>query len=158
MATLGTFTAGQMLTAAELNDIGTFTSFTPSWTGITGGTGASNTGQYCIVNKILYIRVRYVLGTGGSFTATPTMTLPASSTMAGSPIMVWIPSMAGTANDSGVASYSLSILPATTTTIRPYVQTASGTYVTLATLVNATVPFTWGVNDYLEIAGWVQIA
>jgi hypothetical protein len=32
MATLGTFTAGQVLTAAELNAIGTWTTYTPTFT------------------------------------------------------------------------------------------------------------------------------
>jgi len=32
MATFGTFTAGQVLTAAELNTAGTWSSYTPTWT------------------------------------------------------------------------------------------------------------------------------
>jgi hypothetical protein len=158
MATLGTFSAGQVLTAAELNAIGTFTSFTPSWTNINGGTGASNTGQYCILNKIMYLRTKYVLGTGGSLTGTPTLTLPASASLATSPTMLWIPSLMGAAIDSGVQSYSIVSLQASTTTIQPYVQTASGTYLTNTTPVSGTVPFTFGVNDYIELYGWVQIA
>lgn len=158
MATLGTFTAGQVLTAAELNAISTFTSFTPSWTGITAGTGASNTGQYSIVNKIMYIRTKYTLGTGGSVTATPTLTLPASASLAGSPSMTWIPSLAGVAVDLLVNSYTLAVLQASTTTIQIYAQTASGTYLTNTTAVSATVPFTFGSSDYIELQGWVQIS
>ena len=158
MAVLGTFTAGQILTAAELNAIGTFTSFTPSWTGITPGTGASNTGQYSIVNKIMFLRTKYVLGTGGSVSGTPTLTIPASQTLAGSPTQLWPTSMSGAAIDAGVQSYALAVLQASTTTLQVYTQTASGTYLTYTTAVSATVPFTFGVNDYIELSGWVQLA
>jgi hypothetical protein len=158
MATLGTFAAGQVLTAAELNAISTFTSFTPSWTGITAGTGASNTGQYSIVNKIMYIRVKYVLGTGGSVTATPTLTIPASASLAGSPTMVWLPSLSAVAVDFTINSYPLAVFQASTTTVQLYAQTATGTYLTNTTTVSATVPFTFGASDWIELQGWVQIA
>jgi hypothetical protein len=158
MATLGTFTSGQVLTAAELNAIGTFTSFTPSWTNITLGTGSSNTGQYSIVNKIMFIRSKTVLGTGGSITGTPTLTVPNSQTLATSPTMLWLPSLMGVGIDAGVNSYPLAALYASTTTIQMYAQTASGTYLTNTSPVSATLPFTWGVNDYIELSGWVQIA
>ena len=156
MATLGTFASGQVLTAAELNAIATWTSFTPSWSGITAGTGASNTGQYCELNDILFIRTKYVLGTGGSFT-NPVLTLPASRVMSGSPTMLWMPSVNGVMIDAGVNSYSLAVIHNSTTSLGVYAQTASGTYVTWSSAVSSTVPFTSGVNDYLELAGYVQV-
>lgn len=156
MATLGTFASGQVLTAAELNAIATWTSFTPSWTGITAGTGALNTGQYCELNDILFIRAKYVLGTGGSFT-NPVMTLPASRVASGSPTMLWTQTMQGVMIDSGVNSFALAVILNTTTTIGVYPQTASGTYLTYTTAVSATVPFTSGTNDYIEIAGYIQV-
>lgn len=156
MAVLGTFTSGQVLTAAELNAIATWTSFTPSWSGITAGTGASNTGQYCELNDILFIRTKYVLGTGGSFT-NPVLTLPASRVMSGSPSMLWMPSVTGVIIDAGVNSYALAVIHNSTTTLGVYAQTASGTYVTWSSAVSATVPFTSGVNDYIELTGYVQV-
>ena len=156
MAVLGTFASGQVLTAAELNAIATWTSFTPSWSGITAGTGASNTGQYCELNDILFIRTKYVLGTGGSFT-NPVLTLPASRVMSGSPTMLWVPSMHGVMIDSGVNSYALAVILQSTTSLGVYAQTASGTYVTWTSAVSATLPFTSGVNDYIELSGYVQV-
>lgn len=158
MATLGTFASGQVLTAAELNAIGTFTSFTPSWTNITPGTGASNTGQYSIVNKIMFLRVKYVLGTGGALTGGPVMTIPASRTLAGSPTILWYNSIGAAFVDSGVASYPAYVAQVSTTTIQPFVINADTTYARTINTPGATLPFTWGVNDYIEMTGWVQLA
>jgi len=153
---LGSFTAGQILTADDLNDIATWTTFTPSFTGVTLGTGSSNTGQYCILNKILFIRTRTVLGTGGSFT-NPVLTVPSSKVMTGTPTMVWMPSMHGVMVDAGINSYALAVIYGSSTTLGVYAQTASGTYVTYTSGVSSTVPFTSGVNDAIELAGYVQV-
>jgi hypothetical protein len=153
---LGSFTAGQILTAADMNDIATWTTFTPSFTGVTLGSGALNTGQYCRVNQILFIRTKTILGTGGSFT-NPVLTVPDSGVMTGTPTMLWIPSMNGVMIDAGVNSYAISVIHNSTTSLGFYAQTASGTYVTWTSAVSATVPFTSGINDYLELYGFVQV-
>jgi hypothetical protein len=153
---LGSFTAGQILTAADMNDIATWTTFTPSFTGVTLGSGALNTGQYCRVNEILFIRTKTVLGTGGSFT-NPSLTVPDSGVMTGTPTMLWVPSMNGVMIDAGVNSYAISVIHNSTTSLGFYAQTASGTYVTWTSAVSATVPFTSGINDYLELYGFVQV-
>jgi hypothetical protein len=66
MATLGTFTAGQVLTAAELNAIGTWTTYTPTVANLTLGTGGSVTGRYAVINKIAFLELVFTLGTGAS--------------------------------------------------------------------------------------------
>ena len=156
VTTLGNFSAGQILGAADMNAIATWTAFTPSFTGVTAGTGASNTGQYCLVNKVLFIRVRYTLGTGGSFT-NPVMTLPASKVATGSPTSTWTNSIQAIVVDFGVTSYPLTVFLGSTTTINFFAQTASGTYLNSVTAVSATVPFTSGTSDVLEVAGWIQV-
>jgi hypothetical protein len=153
---LGDFTAGQILTADDMNDIATWTTFTPSFTGITLGTGSSNTGQYCQLNEILFIRTRTVLGTGGSFT-NPVLTVPASKVATGSPTMLITNSINAVLIDLLVNTYPLAVRLDSTTTLSFYAQTASGTYLTSNTAVSATVPFTSAVNDVLEIAGWIQV-
>jgi len=158
MAVIGSLVAGQVLTASELNAINAWTAFTPTWTGITAGTGASNTGQYSLNNKILHFRCKYVLGTSGSLSATPVLTVPASATLATSPTMFWVPSVSAVGVDTGVNSYPLAVAQVSTTTFGFYVQTASGTYLTDTTNVSATLPFTWAVGDFIEVAGWVQVA
>lgn len=54
MATLGTFASGQVLTAAELNAIGTFTAYTPSiLASTTNPTASVTTGYYTKLNDLV---------------------------------------------------------------------------------------------------------
>jgi hypothetical protein len=77
--------------------------------------------------------------------------------MTGTPTMLWMPSMHGAMIDSGINSYALAVIHNSTTSLGLYAQTASGTYLTYTTAVSSTVPFTSGVNDYIELAGYVQV-
>jgi hypothetical protein len=65
MATLGTFTAGQVLTAAELNAIGTWTAYTPVWTGAGSNPAIGNgviEGRYVEINNLVVVKVRIGMG------------------------------------------------------------------------------------------------
>ena len=79
MAEFGTFTSGSVLTAAELNAAGAWTSFTPSWTNLTVGNGVVSA-AYSKFNKILFVRVYFDFGSTSSLTGVLQMTLPASLT------------------------------------------------------------------------------
>jgi hypothetical protein len=65
--------------------------------------------------------------------------------------------MHGVMIDSGVNSYAISVILNSSTALGVYAQTASGTFVTWTSAVSSTVPFTSGVNDYLELSGYVQV-
>ena len=158
MATLGTFTAGQVLTAAELNAISTFTSFTPTWTNLTVGTGGSalNEGQFTIVNKILYFRLRTVLGTSGFSVGVATLTVPNGQTLESSPDTFQIPSVMVAFGDPGIANYLGVATKVSATSIGFNAINAAGTYAATVP-IGATVPFTWAAGDRIEVAGWVQI-
>jgi hypothetical protein len=56
-----------------------------------------------------------------------------------------------------VNTYPLQVRLNNTTSLNFYAQTASGTYLAANTAVSATVPFTSGVSDVLEVAGWIQV-
>ena len=144
------------VTTEITNKITEWTAFTPSFTGVTAGTGASNTGQYCLVNNTLFIRVKYSLGTGGSFT-NPVMTLPASKVATGSPTSVRVHSLQSAIIDIFVNTYPLSVKLETTTTLGFYPNNSSGTYLTAQTAMSATVPFTSATGDILEVAGYIQV-
>jgi hypothetical protein len=79
MAEFGTFASGQVLTAAELNAAGAWTSFTPSWSGLTVGNGTVSA-AYSKFNKILFVTVFFDFGSTSSVTGVLQMTLPASLT------------------------------------------------------------------------------
>ena len=65
------FTAGQVLTAAQLNGIGeAFTSFTPAWTAVTTNPAIGNgtlTGAYTQVNKLVFARYTLLIGSTTTF-------------------------------------------------------------------------------------------
>jgi hypothetical protein len=54
MTALGDFSSGDVLTAADLNVIGTWTAFTPSWTNLTVG-DATQSAQYSVINEICHV-------------------------------------------------------------------------------------------------------
>ena len=69
MATLGTFTAGQVLTAAELNDIGTWQTYTPVLSAATTNPNLGSTavieGHYAQINDIVIFTFRFDSGGTG---------------------------------------------------------------------------------------------
>ena len=156
MATFGTFVSGQVLTAAELNTGGAWTTFTPTLSNVTLGTGGTNTGQYSIFNKTLFMRGKFVLGTGGSVGGVIAVTCPVS-TMALSPTLQFQPNGSILYTDSGIATYTGHALQLTSSLIAFYVSNSAGTYATSVTS-SGTVPFTFGVNDYVEYALTIQVA
>jgi len=68
MATLGTFVSGQVLTAAELNAIGTWTDYTPNVAASSGTitTGTLDFAQYSQINDFVIVRFAYNITTAGT--------------------------------------------------------------------------------------------
>lgn len=66
MATFGTFTAGQVLTAAELNGAGTWSDYTPSWTQSATITKTVNWARYSQFNKIVMGSVKMTASSAGT--------------------------------------------------------------------------------------------
>jgi hypothetical protein len=58
MATFGTFTSGQVLTAAELNSAGEWQSYTPTWTQSVAITKTVNWARYTQLNKFVQVQIR----------------------------------------------------------------------------------------------------
>jgi hypothetical protein len=157
MATFGTFVAGQVLTAAELNATATWTTFTPSWSNLTVGTGGSaeNTGRYLIFNKLMFVRTRTVLGSSGfSMGTDPRMTLPASVS---TPNTITLGTGGSVFTDSGTIDLYGSIQTITSTAIRPIYFQTSGSFQTI-NVATATNPFTWVAGDRITMDFWVQLS
>lgn len=75
MASPFPFTAGQVLTAAQLNSIGEWTSFTPSWNNVTIG-NATESWYYAVVNDIVFVEGQTVLGSTSTITGNVTVDVP----------------------------------------------------------------------------------
>jgi len=142
MATLGTFVSGQVLTAAELNAIGTYTAYTPTiGGGVTVGNGVFDA-VYCKVNKMVHIKGTFQLGSTSAITGLILMFLPftAGQTIGvGSCIM----------EDAGAAALPGIFYQNSTTQYYLMAINAAGTFATQS-VTSATVPFTWTTGDRLH--------
>lgn len=66
MATFGTFTAGQVLTAAELNGAGAWQDYTPSWTQSVTITKTVNWARYTQLNKLVTVSIKMTATSAGT--------------------------------------------------------------------------------------------
>ena len=146
MATLGTFTAGQVLTAAELNAIGTWEDF-PGGTGFTSITVGNGdlTQRYCVINDVVLFVASFELGstsalTGGAFSLPVTM----------STLDYGLSFTSGMTD--GTIQYGSFVRYNTTNQVLIRAQLADDTYVRAA-VISSTVPFTWGSGDRIAIQG-----
>lgn len=150
MATLGNFTAA-VLTAAELNAIGTWTAWTPTLTNLTLGTGATSTHRYSVINKVVLFRSKIVLGTGGAIGGVFSMTLPvnAAATHSVTAAVNLLNSggsvFLGAVANNGVGAIEVQAL------------LANSTYASM-TQVTTGVPFGWDVGDIITINGVYESA
>lgn len=80
----GTWVAGDILTAADLNAIGTWTDYTPTLAQNGTRTATVNYAKYMLINKFCYVTVDLTVTQTGSAANNITVTLPfASSGYAG---------------------------------------------------------------------------
>lgn len=140
MATLGNFTAA-VLTAAELNAIGTWTNFDPTWTNLTVGNGTA-VGRYCVINKVVFVNIELTFGSTTSVSGNVGVAAPT-----GTPARVC--SLSVSYEDSGTRYYVASAVNISTTSRFELLHTESGN----SGLVNATNPFTWATGDDIVISG-----
>jgi hypothetical protein len=151
MATLGSFASGQVLTAAELNAIGTWQDYTPSFSGISVGNGTL-TGRYCQINKFVAWQVELVVGSTTTISGTRvTYPVTASDTfVSGNGGQV-------TCEDASGIDYWGSLFRYSTLEANIYVGKADSTYLTFSSL-SSTVPFTWASGDRLIIQDFYEAA
>lgn len=65
MTALGAFSSGDVLTAADLNAIATWTAYTPTWTGSSSNPSIGNgviEGRYTEINNLIVYKVRVGMG------------------------------------------------------------------------------------------------
>jgi len=148
MTALGDFTAGDVLTAADLNAIGAWTSYTPTFSQITIGNSTLDF-RYTEINKVVIVNGFFTLGSTGSLnpTVASNMSLPKQARNSFNARMGF-----GQINDSGTATYDLWPLSigVNTSYTTLFIMNSSGTFVREAG-VNATQPMTWTSGDSFNI-------
>ena len=145
------FSSGAVLTAAQLNAIGDYTAFTPNWSNVTVGSGATNAGFYAEVNECVFFEIGLVLGTSSSISGSVYFSVPVGT--AASTINTWGPIGTAVCIDTSGAVYSHVLLTLVGQLIILHVLSTSGTYGTRALNVNATRPFTWADGDQIYLQG-----
>ena len=131
---------------------GAYTSYTPTWTGLTVGNGTSSF-AYSQINKMVHVFGRFVFGSTSAVTGVMLMTLPVDRINADLAVL-------GTATmqDSGTGTYMG--YPLSNTVGGVYIFRADHTVG--ATVVegntSATVPFTWTTNDAIQVNLWYRSA
>lgn len=139
------FTAGQVLTAAQMNGIGEVTSFTPTWSGLTVGNAVQNF-KYVRVQNLVYVFGKLTFGSTTSLTANISFALPVATT---NQPEVTIIGQSFLTDATGSSFIGLNIFASNLFFIQA--SNVSGTYGAV-TAFNATTPFTWAVNDTITVS------
>lgn len=146
------FSAGEILTAANLNLVAVPDSMS-TWTspilgGITAGNGTT-TAQYLTAGSLTYCIFRFVLGTTSSVTGSISLDLPVDASFSYAASMD-----IGIAYDvSATTGYPVSIETTGSTSVILRVWNTASTFATNAAL-SSTVPFTWATSDVLAVSFW----
>lgn len=136
MTALGDFSAGDVLTAADLNAIGDWQSYTPT---LTNWTASSTSFEYAVVNDVVFVRVYAVVATMGSF---PTFTVPFASTKSAMFHPLGLLD-AGSAWYVGAAHYSSG-------TTYSLLSISTGGTNAIWGFLSASAPFTWAAGDAVD--------
>jgi len=142
------FVSGNVITAAQLNAIGDFESWTPTLTNISIGNG-SVTAHYAEVNEIVYFEIKMTCGSTTSFSGT-SMQFTVPVTIGSS--LTYNPNGGGWAVPTGGSFYPIQTVIFADGRIVPYAFNASATYAT-ATSIRGTIPETWNSSGTLFMSG-----
>ena len=119
--------------------------YTPTLTNVTLGTGSATQYRYRYTGGVVEVDFSIRLGTGGSFTGSPTMTLPVSAVALRHSSMTY-DGVASATNAAGNI-YPISVLASgTSVTTVAFWTTTTGAYAQ----VTAIVPHTWALNSVIQ--------
>lgn len=180
------FTAFDVLTASEMNDLiendealadgsaiddgaikpqnllaGTgstwgWTSYTPTWTNLTVGSG-TNVGYYKQIGKTVFIQIHWVFGSGASVGVEPEFSLPVTASSHYSLSGTFTPIVNGLILDSGTANLPALGTLVTTGRVRVGAIRADTTYAAI-NYVGTTTPMTWTTADEIRLSGFYEAA
>jgi len=151
MTALGDFSAGDVLTAADLNAIGTWTSFTPVFTNFTLGNGTVDA-RYCQINDLVFVEVRLTFGSTSYLTGGFIINNPVGTANSG-------PSYRGSARlkDNSPLTLIAGFIQVGATQTFLYRQNVSGSNINAFGL-SGTLPWTWATGDAIDFEYWYRKA
>ena len=134
------FVSGQVLTAAEMNGIGEFTTFTPTFTNLTVGNGTVEA-YYTRIQDLVGVFVNIVFGSTTSISGDVNLTLPLNRVSG-----TRLPLGNCMFSDTGTGSFVGFVLSSTT------VSQVIIRYGTSVVPLSATAPFTWTTGDVFTVS------
>ena len=149
MTALGDFTAGDVLAAADLNAIGTWASFTPSFSNFTLGNGTVDYSRYSRINDVVHVELLVTLGSTSSMSTLPTFTVPVSTSKTQLTVGV------GRARVGGSFYWTYPYMISNECGM--YLVGASSTYGTRQT-IGASTPTSWGSSDDFQLSFTYSVA
>lgn len=140
-----TFLRANSSAATGLEYGGAYTTFTPSWTGLTVG-NATNLGRYLRIGNFVHVTQRLIFGSTTSISGNVISNFPFTGVGASGNI-----NMGGiTFLDTGIKGYSGFVNLSDANGYNLLVNDASTLYLGNASM-NATTPFIWGTGDEIFI-------
>lgn len=136
----------------QINTVGIWQSWTPTWTNLTVGNGIQMA-RYVKIGKTVIGNIRFQVGTTTSVSSNPTFSLPVASFNYGSGFSAsnfTHPIGHITFHDFGANLFYGTVLFDTVSTAGFYLWNANSTNVATSG-VTSTVPFTWGSTDSLNL-------
>jgi hypothetical protein len=124
-----------------------WTSYTPTLTNVTLGTGGTLVGRYRQVGKTVDYRIEITLGTGGAITGTATIGLPVATASTGR-----APLGDAYLSDASPATFQMA------SPVRAFSNTGLLIVTTAGALVAAAAPWTWASGDSILISGKLEAA
>jgi len=145
MTALGEFSAGDVLTAADLNAIGTWTAYTPTFTNLTVG-NATLGFSYTKINEIVHVVGVMYFGSTTSISSTPTMSLPVNRYSSDLEVLG-----TGYFGDTGTGTYMMFPLSVTNNGVILFGANHTVGSVVIEGGTTATTPFTWTTGDRIGV-------
>jgi len=139
------FVSGQVLTAAQMNGIGEYAAYTPTFTALTVGNGTLDW-RFGRVQNFIHVEGKLLFGSTTSVSGNVLFTLPATARSAVNNMQIGVSRL----TDAEVSTIFGLVIQASTTTAAIQAFAAGFTYLTNSAF-SATDPFTWNVNDEIYV-------
>lgn len=151
MTAVGSFTVGEVLTNTSLNEIGAWTTYTPTYGNITKGNATTWDAKYYLMNKIGFVDINLVFGSTSAVSGDISITLPSGWTAAHE--------AAGTAlvTAAGTVYICYWRVNAAGSGLLVRAQNAAGTYLQ-STNMSASIPGSWTTNDFIKFTAVIPVS
>ena len=148
------FASGDVLTAAELNQIGELQTWTPTFNFSSLGNG-TYTAEYIQINEFVFFNFLWTLGSTSTVSSGVRFGLPVRATTPNGYLNCFVMAL-----DTSAAARHMGIayLQESGDNARPAVYSAANPTLRVSSSFHGSYPFTWATGDQLYMTGSYRIA